>query len=79
VELLNVEDRDVGFWMVRLATCRADRTNNLARHKSWIERQLDAAVQRGTGKVNPKPVEEKSTPISLEQAKAKVELLKAAL
>jgi hypothetical protein len=79
MELLNVEDRYVGYWMVRLATCRADRTNNLARHKRWIEHQIDAAVRKATWQPEPQPVDEKSEPLTVEQARARVELLKRSL
>jgi hypothetical protein len=86
INMLNPKDsqeREVGLWLFRLSTAHADKPKHLARHKQWIEGKLQAAIRRATGQQEQQPAAQQrvveSAPMSLEQAKARTEVLKASL
>ena len=77
------QQREIGYWVFRLATAHADRTHNFSRHQRWLRNKLRAAIQRATGQhdqeIAQPPRAAEAEPISLEQARAHVELLKMSL
>jgi hypothetical protein len=86
INMLNPKDsqeREVGLWLFRLSTAHADKPKHLARHKQWIAGKLQAAIRRATGQQEQQPAAQQrvveSAPMSLEQAKARTEVLKASL
>jgi hypothetical protein len=70
--------KELGYLLVRLSTLDAERTSDRAGLRRSLERRIDAIVQRASGQQKPQPVAE-SAPISLELARARVELLKKSL
>jgi hypothetical protein len=86
LELLDLhtpEGRELGYLAVRLATVHAEKTSNRVALRRSLERRIDAVVKRATRQHEQQDTEHQRTvelaPISLEQAKARTEVLKASL
>jgi hypothetical protein len=84
VELINPKTkvgRELGYLSLRLTTIDAERTNDRAGLRRSLERRIDTIVKRATRQQEPQstnhPRTVQSTPMSLEGAKARTELLKA--
>jgi hypothetical protein len=73
--------RELGYLSLRLTTIDAERTNDRAGLRRSLERRIDTIVKRATRQQEPQSMNHQrtvqSTPMSLEGAKARTELLKA--
>jgi hypothetical protein len=76
------EGRELGYLATRLATVHAEKTNDRAGLRRMLEERIAAVVKRATRQYEPQDVErqtESAKPLTVEQARARVELLKASL
>jgi hypothetical protein len=78
------EGRELGYLYMRLSTMHAEKTSDPVALRRSLERRIDAVVKRATRQHEPQDVErqrktESAKPLTLEQARARVELLKASL
>jgi hypothetical protein len=80
LELLNPstpEGRELGYLLVRLATAHAGKSSNPAALRRSLERWIAAVVKRSS--VQDEPEHNRAAepvPMTLEQAKAQIQLLK---
>lgn len=75
--------KELGYLCLRLSTLAAERAADPVGLRKTLERRIDAIVRKATKQQEPQSAKHlrtvESAPISLEEAKARIELLKASL
>jgi hypothetical protein len=73
------EGRQIGYLMLRIATAHADESPDPEAHMRRLEQRLHSALEARMPRRQANSPQPEPEPISLELAKARVELLKASL